>query len=136
MEPWFISFGRQLYAQSSMNFYNRELESLIEKIKIKKFSIEELEDYFGYKFEDENKKVANLVVLDQSKDFDFEKGEEVAVVGVNANYYMFSKQDSQYAFDIFKGIKQAEEFETPTVEGKLDLQELYYIYTIMSGGTL
>jgi hypothetical protein len=136
MEPWFISFGRQLYAQSAMNFSNRENESLINKIKIKRFTILELEEYFNYKFENENDKVANLVTLETSKDFDFKKGEEVAIVGVNANYYMFSKQDSPYAFDIYKGIKQQEEFENPTVEGKLDLQELFYIYTIMSGGSI
>ncbi len=136
MEPWFISFGRQLYAQSSMNFSNRENESFINKIKIKRYTIEELGDYFNYKFENDNDKVANLVTLETSQDFDFKKGEEVAVVGVNSKYYMFSKQGSRYAYDIYKGIKQNEEFENPTVEGKLDLQELYYIYTIMSGGTL
>ena len=136
MEPWFISYGRQLYAQSAMNYYNREMESFIDKIKIKRYTILELEDYFNYKFENENDKVANLVTLQTSKDFDFKAGEEVAVVGVNSNYYMFSKQGSPYAFDIYKGIKQSEEFKNPTVEGKLDLQELYYIYSIMSGGLL
>ncbi len=136
MEPWFISYGRQLYAQSAMNFSNREMESFIDKIKIKRYTILELESYFNYKFENENDKVANLVTLKTSKDFDFKVGEEVAIVGVNSNYYMFSKQGSPYAFDIYKGIKQAEEFQNPTVEGKLDLQELYYIYSIMSGGLI
>lgn len=136
MEPWFISYGRQLYAQSAMNFSNRAMESFIEKIKIKRYTILELEDYFNYKFENENDKVANLVTLQASKDFDFKAGEEVAVVGVNSNYYMFSKQGSPYAFDIYKGIKQDEDAQNPTVEGKLDLQELYYIYSIMSGGLL
>lgn len=136
MEPWFISYGRQLYAQSSMNYVNRDNEDFINKIKVKRYTIDELEKYFNYKFDGDNDKVANLVTLEQSKDYDFKKGEEVAIVGVNSKYYMFSKQGSPFAYDIYKGIKQSEEFQQPTVEGKLDLQELFYIYTVMSGGTL
>ncbi len=133
MEPWFISFGRQLYAQSAMNYSNRDNVDFIKKIKIKKFTIEELGEYFNYQIDSSSGKISNLVTLTQSKDLDFDIGEEVAVVRVNTSYYMFSKQDSEYAFDIYKGIKSAEENDSSTVEGQQDLLELYYIYSLSTG---
>ncbi|MBY0315123.1 MAG: hypothetical protein K2Q26_06365 [Bdellovibrionales bacterium] len=134
MEPWFISFGRQLYAQSAMNYSNREDESFINRIKIKRYSAFELGQYFEY--QPSANLVADLISLPQSKDADFQKGEQVAIVRVNSHYYVFSKQGSPFAYDIYKNIKQSEDFESPSVEGKLDLQELYYIYTLSNGGTL
>lgn len=132
MEPWFISMGRQLYAQSAMNFTNREDESFINQIKIKKYSAFELEQYFGYS--PKPQLVTDLVTLKQSKDADFIPNERVALVRVNSNYFMFSEQGSPFAYDIYKNVKQSEEFQSSSVEGKLDIQELYYIYTVMSGG--
>lgn len=132
MEPWFISIGRQLYAQSSMDFSNREDESYINQIKIKKYSAFELDQYFDY--QPSAQLVTDLVTLKSSKDADFIVNETVALVRVNSNYYMFSQQSSPFAYDIYKNVKQSEEFEQSSVEGKLDIQELYYIYTIMSGG--
>lgn len=132
MEPWFISTGRQLYAQSAMNFSNREDESFINQIKIKKYTAFELDQYFGY--QPKQALVTDLVTLKSSKDADFIPNEKVALVRVNSNYYMFSEQNSPFAYDIYKNVKQSEEFESSSVEGKLDIQELYYIYTIMSGG--
>lgn len=134
MDPWFISFGRSLYAQSSMNFYNQEDESFINKIKVKKFSIENLGDYFGIDLP--SPFVAETYVLDKAQDPDFFVGEEVAVVLINAEVYMFSVQQNTYAYDIYKNIKQQEEFENPSTISKLDLRELYYIYTLFTGGTL
>lgn len=132
MEPWFISIGRQLYAQSAMNFSNRDNESFINQIKIKKYSAFELEQYFGYK--PSPQLVTELVTLQSSKDADFMPNEKVALVRVNSNYYMFSQDVSPYAYVIYNKVKQSEDFEISSVEGKLDIQELYYIYTIMSGG--
>lgn len=138
MEPWFISYGRQWYAQSAMNYSNRADQSLINKIKIKKYTAYELEQYFGYDLQDltKNTKTANLITLTQSKDADFSVGEEVAVVRSNTNYYMFSKQQNPYAFDIYKNIKFNEEAGGSATEGQLDLQELYYIYNFFTTGTI
>lgn len=134
MEPWFISIGRQLYALSAMNFSNRENESFINQIKIKKFTAFELEQYFDYR--PSAQLVTDLVTLKSSKDADFMPNETVALVRVNSNYFMFSQQVSPFAYVIYNKVKQSEDFEMSSVEGKLDIQELYYIYTIMSGGLL
>ncbi len=132
MEPWFISIGRQLYAQSAMDFSNRDNESFINQIKVKKYTAFELEQYFDY--QPKAQLVTDLVTLKTSKDADFIPNETVALVRVNSNYYMFSQQTSPFAYVIYKKVKQSEEFEQSSVEGKLDIQELYYIYSIMSGG--
>lgn len=131
MEPWFISFGRQLYAQSAMNYSNRDDESLINKMKVKKYSAKDLKDVFAV----EPKEVVTLTALGQSLDIDYPQGEEVAIVLVNSYYFMVSKKQNPYAYDIFKNLKTSEDGGKSLKEAQLDLQELYYIYTYSTGGT-
>lgn len=132
MEPWFISLGRQSYALSATNFSNRGDETFIKKMKIKKYEARDLIDYFNYTPSD--LLVTDVFAPTVSKDADFAAGKEVGLVRVNSNYYLFSVQESPFAYDIYKNVKTSEEFESSSVEGRLDIQELYYLYSIVSGG--
>lgn len=134
MIPSFISFGRGLYAKSAMNHYNRVNEDFIEKIKVKRYTVEDLERYLGYK--PQTQLVADTFVLEKSLDADFLVGDEVGIVRVNSHYYVFSVKQNEFAYDIYRSIKESEQFGSASVQGKLDLQELYYIYTISTGGAL
>jgi len=138
MEPWFIGWGRQMYAQAAMNFSNRDDQSLISKMKIKKYALHEIVNYFNVDMEKETQNTssvfAKLVTLDKSLDPDFRVGDQVAMVSYKSNTYMFSKQESPFAYDIFKNIKQAEENQWSTTQGQMDLEELYLIYSMTTGG--
>jgi hypothetical protein len=131
MEPWFISFGRDLFAKSAMDYSNRDDQTMINKIKVKRYAAHEIRSYFDYDLADAGNaaKTANLVTLKTSQDADFKAGEQVALIRSNTNYYVFSKQQNPFAFDIYKNIKSAEDAQSSATEGQLDLQELYYIYT-------
>jgi len=49
---------------------------------------------------------------------------------------MFDVEKSPYVHDLYKDIKNADNNNNNSVVSKLDIQELYYIYTLATGGTL
>jgi hypothetical protein len=138
MEPWFISMGRAMYATAAMNYSNRYDQGFINKLKIKRYTNLEINDYFNVNLEDnsDSKVFAKLVTLERSKDPDFRKGEEVAIVSYKTNFYVFSKQESSYAFDIYKNIINAKNANLPTSDAQMDLEELYLVYSLTTGGIL
>src|SRR5690606_23360757 len=79
MEPWFISFGRQLYAKSAMDYSNRDDQSMINKIRVKRYTADELSMYFGIDLsEPKFSSPAVIVTPAVSKDSDFQAGDQLA----------------------------------------------------------
>ncbi|MBY0386330.1 hypothetical protein K2X05_14325, partial [bacterium] len=147
MEPWFISFGRALYVQSVTNFTNREDHSMINNLRVQKYTADELKRLFNISVnEDPNNKTAAVDIpkdrafvelkLKQSTDASFKVGETVIVATyINGNYYMFSKDSAPFAYEIARDLVNTEGMDNAIVEGLLDLQELYQIYNVVTGGS-
>lgn len=137
MEPWFISYGRQLYAKSAMDYSNRDDQSMIAKIRVKRYNADDLKLYFGVDLNDPKfESPAVIITPVVSKDVDFKSGDQLAVVRSNSYYYVFSKQQNAYAYDIFRDIKFAEETDSSVTQPLLDLQELYSIYYYYTTGNV
>lgn len=129
MEPWFIGFARTLYALNATNVYNRDDITKINKIKLVRFTQQELNNLFGIKMEGDTK----ILTLEKSDHPYFRPPDVVGVTHINGRYYMVSKFRNPYAFDIIHTIMEAIRFGNSTVTAKADLLELYQLYKIVRG---
>lgn len=138
MEPWFISFGRALYVESVTNFTNREDHSMINNLRIQKYTARELNELFGIVVNQDlaSDKAFAEITLKQSADASFKAGEQVVVATyINNNYYMFSKESAPFAYEISRDLVNTQGMGNPIVEGLLDIQELYQIFSLVTGGS-
>ncbi len=138
MEPWFISYGRALYVESVTNFSNREDHSMINNLRVQKYTARDLKELFGIEANKDLPKDKAFVelTLKASIDGSFKVGEPVVIATyINNNYYMFSKESAPFAYEIARDLVNSEGMGNPIVEGLLDIQELYQIFSITTGGS-
>jgi hypothetical protein len=126
MLPWFIDYGRMLYALSATNYSNRDDSRLIERIRVSRYDIDDLPKYFDL---DASKIThAESITLKVARDGYFRELEQVGLVRINDHYYMISKDRNSYAYDIMKKLLDAKEKDDSTVEARADILQLYNLY--------
>ena len=150
MEPWFIGFGRTLYALNAYNMVNLRNAQLINKIRVACYSPESLKAQLGIDpdaFIDPDKEEAEPEILDsalvdmakmdpnQIKDdyFSLRHGTaRLGIVKVDGKYYVTHETRNAVAFNIiWNMIQQAKRFGSSQNVDKDDLLEIFRLYNLV-----
>ena len=150
MEPWFIGFGRTLYALNAYNLVNLSNSQLIHKIRVACYSPETFKDQLGIdpnKFVDPGKADAQPEILDstlldmtkmepdQIKDdyFSLRHGTaRLGIVKVDGKYYVTHETRNAVAFNIiWNMIQQAKRFGGIQNRDKDDILEIFRLYHLV-----
>jgi hypothetical protein len=138
MDPWFIGFARFLYAKNATNYLNRDDVSLINSMKIVKFTAEDLNNHFGLVID--SALPITKVNLAKSTSAAFKSGEEVVVVFAQGSYYMTKVSEGQATFALFQDaldkLKGSGDDKESIQQFNMDVLELYYLYNAASAGLL
>ena len=146
MEPWFIDFGRLLYAKNASNFYNIEDDEvggvLLEKIGIRCYTPKGLKDRFGidpyaYKAnEDSPPDFLDTAVIpmenyvDKTTDAYYGgTNEKLGVTFFDDNYYVASSNLNKYSFTIIDKMKRVSHSDSNNLRlEKQDVYDIFYLY--------
>ena len=143
MEPWFIDYGRLLYAQNASNHYNIALNgTLLEKIGVHCYTPRGLKEKLGI---DPHSHIATeghlpdfldtaVVSMEEYgpgiKDPYFKgTSEQLGIVFFDGNYYVASSHINKYSFTIIDRMRrQTHSYGNSLRRGKQDVYDLFYLY--------
>ena len=143
MFPWFINFGRYLYAKNSANYYNISRNpTLMEKIGVRCYTPKGLEDSFGidpanYKANEQipPDRLDTAVIdmadyIEQIKDNYYAgTNEKLGITFFDGNYYVASNVLNKYSFTIIdRMVRVTHMTEGSLRRGKQDIYDLFVLY--------
>ncbi len=151
MEPWFIGFGRYLYAQNASNYYNiAGGKNLLEKIAVYCYTPKGLKDRFGidpysYKVrEDSPPDFLDTAVVNMERYIDqitdpYYKGsnEKLGITFFDENYYVASSHLNKYSFTIIDSMVRNIHAKGSSLRlAKQDVYEMFSLYNYFKKNTI
>ena len=148
MEPWFIGFGRSLYAQNASNHYNISDNKiggvLLEKIGIRCYTPKGLKDRFGidpnnYKVnEDSPPNFLDTALIpmkpylsDITDSYYRDTNEILGVTHFDGNYYVASSHLNKFSFTIIDNMRRATHSNEDNLRlAKQDVYDVFYLYNL------
>ena len=143
MEPWFIDFGRFLYAKNASNYYNIVLNgALLEKIGVRCYTPKGLKDRFGIDSEayqaDEHISPdfldTALVPMEDHIDkindpYYRNTNETLGVTYFDGNYYVAASNLNKYSFTIIDRMRRVTHSDGDSLRlGKQDVYDVFFLY--------
>ena len=148
MEPWFIDFGRFLYAKNASNYYNianadqLDVSTLLEKIGVRCYTPKGLKDRLGidpqsYKAnENSPPDFLDTAVVSMENYIDkitdpYYRGtnEKLGVTFFDGNYYVASSNRNKYSFTIIDRMKRITHSDGDSLRlAKQDVYDIFYLY--------
>lgn len=143
MEPWFIDFGRFLYAQNASNYYNIAGNGgLLEKIGVRCYTPKGLKDRFGidpysYKANEDSPPdfLDTAVVLMEdyldtiTDTYYFGTNEKLGITFFDGNYYVASSNLNKYSFTIIDSMKREIHSGGRSLRlAKQDVYDMFHLY--------
>ena len=143
MEPWFINYGRFLYAKNASNFYNISLVgTLLEKIGVRCYTPKGLKDRFGIDPEayqaDEHTTpdFLDTAIVPMEDHIDkihdpYYRGtnETLGVTYFDGNYYVASSNLNKYSFTIIDRMRRVTHSRGDSLRlGKQDVYDVFFLY--------
>ncbi len=143
MEPWFIGYGRYLYAKNASNSYNIALNgNLLEAIGVRCYTPKGLKDRFGidprsYKVREDSPEdrldVAVVLMedyLDKITDAYYDgTNEKLGIAFFDGNYYVAASSLNKYTFTIIDNMRRVTHSAGASLRrDKQDLYDMYYLY--------
>ena len=147
MQPWFIDFGRLLYAKNASHFYNlaqpkEDTGALLEKIGVRCYTSKGLKDRFGI---DPEAYQANehtlpdfldtaLVPMENHIDKitdPYYRGtnETLGVTYFDGNYYVASSNLNKYSFTIIDKMRRSTHSDSESLRlKKQDVYDVFFLY--------
>ena len=143
MEPWFIDFGRFLYAKNASNYYNISLNgTLLEKIGVRCYTPKGLKDRFGV--DPEAYQVSEhtppdfldtaLVSMEDHIDkindpYYRNTNEKLGVTYFDGNYYVASSNLNKYSFTIIDKMRRTTHSYGDSLRlEKQDVYDIFFLY--------
>ena len=141
MEPWFINFGRFLYAKNASNYNNRGSAQLTDALMIEKIdSPEDLLNNYGITMPVSKPVYETVVSKAQLASSPFRTDEKVAIVRVGDDFYMSPVSRGHIAYTLFDGaldtLNENGDDEDSITQFKIDVQELHWLYKSAKAGLL
>ncbi len=126
MDIWFASYARSLYAMNAFNGNNEGDNSLIDRMKVLRFSGPEFIDNFGVNAS-KLKTVETDFVIGSSVHPEISVGSVVGLVKHDGYVYLVDKSKSEYAYNLIEQIKSGYG-EGSINSAKNDLVWMYGLY--------
>jgi len=152
MEPWFISYGRYLYAKNTADYYNllfTHTTPLLEKIGVRCYTPKGLKDNFGidpyaYKANaDSPPDFLDTAIIPMENHLttitdNYYSGtnENLGITFFDGNYYVASSNLNKYSFTIIDSMKRSTHGwgEKSLRLDKQDVYDMFYLYYLFKKG--
>lgn len=138
MEPWFINLARFLYAKNATDYFNRDDSSLINSMKVVRFTAKDLDFHFGLVMD--SSLPAMRTTLTKSTSAAFKAGDDVVIVFAQGDYFMTKVSEGQVTFALFQDaldkLKGSGDDKDSIQQFNMDVLELYHLYNMASAGQL
>lgn len=132
MDTWFLSYSRVLFALNATNYNNIDDHTLINKIKVKRYTAKEMKENFGIVLTADSPNTQKVRLTQSEVPFDYTIGEEIGFTGHLGYFYVVSKVQSPYAWTAMQSI--LDKFgDSNVVREKNDVAELYNLYNSVLG---
>jgi hypothetical protein len=144
MDPWFIGFGRLLYAINAYNFTNLSDASHIHKIRVGCYTADRLKDQLGIDPENFVEReglpagrldsgLVDLSKYDVQDDYFKQRADKVGVVRISDRFYVASELQNPYSYNIiWNMIQQPRRFGNSLGTAKDDIKEVYQLFHLVT----
>ena len=147
MEPWFIDFGRFLYAKNASNYYNlvqpeEDTGALLEKIGVRCYTPKGLKNRFGVDpeaYQDNEHSRPDFLdtalvsmenYLDKITDpYYRDTNEKLGITYFDGDYYVASSNLNKYSFTIIDEMRRVTHSDNESLRlGKQDVYDVFFLY--------
>ena len=151
MEPWFIGFGRLLYAENASNHYNIANDgTLLEKIAVRCYTPKGLKNRFGidpYSYQANETSPPDFLdtAVVSMEDYigtitdTYYQGtnEKLGITFFDGNYYVASSNLNKYSFTIIDRMKRVTHSGGRSLRlAKQDIYDVFYLYHLKKKGVI